>query len=234
MAFEPLYPEGRTMNDRELKLVDYLADKYLTPKGNVSCVFSRQMDLATPEIRKAVWDKIGSNRKFEQPKKSKKRQAVKLAIREENETTSTPFICCNGQIVLAPRCPICGKGENGRNVKIENRRWVCLRLYDDDFDLLGSLAEKTGSHALYDALEKIIPTVNNLTHEDVPTPTRKPKRVGVSHALNNAIVAKMEELNAGIPASSSTARATFVQVMLIAARKFMKEHTTRLEDCRAD
>ena len=211
------------MTDKELAFIDYLASKYLTPKGQISCVFTRQMNLATPEIREAVWEKIGDKRKFDQrkPKKKTGQQAVKLKMREENNAISNPFICCSGQIVTTPRCPICGKGENGRNVKIENRRWVCLKLYDDDFDFIRSLAKKTNSHALYDALEKLIPTINGLTHEDVPTPTRKPTRVAVSHALNNAIVTKMEELNAGIPASSFTSRATFVRVLLVAAKKFV-------------
>ncbi|MFA5767093.1 MAG: hypothetical protein WC919_04170 [Candidatus Paceibacterota bacterium] len=214
------------MTDKELAFVDYLARKYLTPKGNISCVFTKQMDLTTPEIRNAVWEKIGDKRELDyQQSKNRKSswQAAKLVMREESETVSNPFICCNGQIITTPRCPVCGKGENGRNVKIENRRWICLRLYDDDFDFMRSLAKKTNSPTLYDALEKLIPTVNNLTHEDVPTPTRKGRRVSISHALNNAIVAKMEELNAGIPASSLTARATFMRVLLVAAKKYARE-----------
>jgi hypothetical protein len=204
------------MTDKELALVEYLVGKHLTPKGNVSSVFTRQMDLATPEVQEAVWKRVGKQQQRPKP--------VKLAIREESEVASSPFICCTGQIITTGRCPVCGKGENGRNAKIENRRWVCLRLYDDDFEFIRSLAERTNSPTLFEALEKLIPTVNGLTPEDVPTPTRKAKRAGVSHALNNAIVTKMEELNADVLASSLTARATFVRVLLVAARKYVKEH----------
>jgi hypothetical protein len=221
------------VTDKELMLVDCLASKYLTPKGKISSVFTRQMNLANPEIRDAVWEKIGDKRKLgSRKRKELNQQAVKLAIREESEVASNPFICCSGQIITTPRCPVCGKGENGRNAKIENRRWICLKLYDDDFDFIRSLAKRTNSHALYDALEKLIPTINGLTHEDVPTPTRRPTRVAISHALNNAIVMKMQELNAGIPASSLTTRATFMRVLLVAAKKFVEGHIeeTSLKD----
>jgi hypothetical protein len=176
------------------------------------------MNLATPEIRSAVWKKVGDKRK-----PSRRPRKTKLKMREEVSTASTPFICCSGQIITTPRCPICGKGENGRNAKIENRRSTTLRLYDDDFELMKTLAAKTGSKTFYEALEKLIPIVDGLTIADIPTPTRKPMRASVSHALNNAIVAKVVELNSRIPdeARSVTAQASFVRVLIAAAKKLV-------------
>jgi hypothetical protein len=197
------------MNAKE---IEKLASIYQLPGGRVNSVFTRQLNLLSPSDREKVWAKVGSKRK-NPPKQKQKR------LQPERPIGLTWFRCC-GKTVRTPFCPTCGKGRAKAD-----RRDVCLRLRDDEFDLMRLIAINANLPTRYDALKELVPIVEQLTAVDLPRICRRPLRIRVPVELDIAINTKADEINAMPPnhPSHQLSDVTYLQIITTAARKFVEK-----------